>query len=111
MVIAEEIRQMEGEVHVPLQEVELVHFDRNGITLGLPAARTHTETEGRVELIAQGEGSSRREQILEHRLTDRVGYATLDLTVPVGIELHGGIRLALLGKRHLGTQGKHEKQC
>ncbi len=112
MLVAEELSQVEGQVGSALEVVELVHLERSDDSaLALEAGGIETHTEGRIELITEGESSSRRNQILEGRLTDGVGGTSLNLSVPVRIELHAGIRLALLRKCNLGTQRNGENQC
>ena len=64
----------------------------------------------RGELIAERNGRCRGEKVLEGCLADGVGGASLDLAVPVGIELQAGVGLALLRQGDLRAQRSSESQ-
>ena len=112
VVIGDEVSQVNDEIHVTLHIVEFVHLKRgDDVALALPAGSAEAKAEGRVELIPEGEGSGRGDQVLESSFADGVTGTALDLAEPVRIELHAGIGLALLRKGHLGAQRNGENQC
>ena len=112
MIIGNEVSQVNDEINITLHIVEFVHLKRgNDVTLALPAGSAEAKAEGGVELIPEGEGSGRGDQVLERGFADGVTGTALDLAEPVRIELHAGIGLALLRERHLGAQRNGENQC
>ena len=112
MLVAKQLRQVDGEVERALEVVELVHLERgDDSALALIAGEVEAQAEDGIELIPEGEGSGRGDQVLESGFADGVTGAALDLAEPVRIELQAGVGLALLRERHLGAQRKCENQC
>ena len=112
MVIGDQVSQVNDEIEIALHIVEFVHLKRgDDITLALPAGSAEAKAEGGIELIPEGEGSGRGDQVLESGFTDGVSGSALDLAEPVRIELQAGIGLALLRECHLGAQRNGENQC
>ena len=111
IVPAEQVRQVEGKLGLALAVAELVDLEgRYDISLALPAGGAEAQTDDGGELIAERDGSGWGEKILEGGFTDGVGGASLDLAIPVGVELQAGIGLALLRHCELGEKRSSESQ-